>query len=370
MKGAKPKTASLRQNARAYLANKSRREVARLLGKNLPLPPAHQPRKPARIVNSWQDWERNLLGKITDRDFARQTGRRVRAVRAMRRYLKIAHFGGPVNHRWTRQQLILLGKYPDREVATRLNKTLLAVSSARFQQGIERFGGKVKPWSKREDKLLLRFGNTEMSRRTKRSVGAASARRMFLNLPRLVMRPWTLAEEALPGTMPDPVLAKKIGRTTEAVKTFRKKRGIPPFNRQRRWTDREDRVLKKYSRQEAVRRLQRPLHSIEYRLKQLNSNAPLGDTSRRWSKKEITLLGQHSDMALARRLRRTRSAVTSKRRELKIHSHAADVRPWTEEENSWLGKMSDAELAKKCGRVEAAVKHRRNQRRLYAFRAV
>jgi hypothetical protein len=40
-------------------------------------------------------------------------------------------------------------------------------------------------------------------------------------------RPWTAEELALVGTLPDDVVARRIGRTAEAVRAMRRKRGLP-----------------------------------------------------------------------------------------------------------------------------------------------
>jgi hypothetical protein len=46
---------------------------------------------------------------------------------------------------------------------------------------------------------------------------------------------WTAEEDALVGSMPDAELAKRLGRTFEAVGVRRRAKSIPPHRTDRRW---------------------------------------------------------------------------------------------------------------------------------------
>jgi hypothetical protein len=98
---------------------------------------------------------------------------------------------------------------------------------------------------------------------------------------------WTDDEIALLGTRTDAEIAKRIGRTVEAVRACRNALGIPP------------------------------------------SGPLLG----RWDPAELELLGTAPDYEIAKVLERKVSAVTQKRRKLHIPTFDSDFRKWTAEED-------------------------------------
>jgi hypothetical protein len=121
-------------------------------------------------------------------------------------------------------------------------------------------------------------------------------------------------------------VAKGLGRTVEAIKSRRQDKGIPCYHPMRRWTKAEDRILLSCAHeQEAAQRLDRPLHAVQYRRKQLRTGA-VGRRSRPWTPREIACLGKGSDVVVGRQLRRTFSAVRGKRHEMGILSHWARIR--------------------------------------------
>jgi hypothetical protein len=126
--------------------------------------------------------------------------------------------------------------------------------------------------------------------------------------------------------MPDPIVAKRLGRTVEAIKSRRNNKGIPCYHPMRRWTKAEDRILLSCAHeQEAAQRLDRPVDAIQYRRKQLRTGA-VGRRPRPWTPREIACLGKDSDVAVGRKLRRTFGAVHGKRIEMGILSHWARIR--------------------------------------------
>src|SRR5438105_15643485 len=118
-------------------------------------------------------------------------------------------------------------------------------------------------------------------------------------MPAKKPKPWTPAESAKLGKMPDSQFARRTGRTIKAVVGEREARGI---------------------------------------------GLPTG--RRRWTAREIPLLGQFSDMEVARRLRRNRSTVREQRVALGIAPLVARPRfkPWPYAQLRLLGKVPDEEL--------------------------
>jgi hypothetical protein len=59
-----------------------------------------------------------------------------------------------------------------------------------------------------------------------------------------VHRSWTPAEKELLGTMDDRRLARRLKRTVESVRGYRKQKGIPVFKRKTHaWTPEDDKIL-------------------------------------------------------------------------------------------------------------------------------
>ena len=229
-------------------------------------------------VQRWQKWEKELLGKISDRDFSSQTGRNLKAVRNMRCFLGIEHCGGPMTRLWKKRELRLLGKYPDREVARLIGRSHQSVRAARYAHGIKSFYGVARRWNRREDKLLERFNSAEVARRTARSLEAIRKRRQFLGLPPPPsFKTWSNTDLALLGTMPDSELAKRLNRTDCAVRYRRLKEGILPCNdpRYRRprpphpkaWSAADEALLGTMTDSELGRRIHRTTEAVKSRRK-------------------------------------------------------------------------------------------------------
>ena len=73
-----------------------------------------------------------MLGKATDAQVARRTGRSVTSVKARRLRLGIASS----RHRWAPEQDVLLGKFTDQILARRLGCTVKAIQARREALGI------------------------------------------------------------------------------------------------------------------------------------------------------------------------------------------------------------------------------------------
>ncbi len=155
--------------AQRYLAKKSPRDLFRILRQRAVAREKRRGRL-LRVSKWWEKWEIELLGKHSDEEVARQTGRLVSAVNKKRRKLRILMHNGPVK-RWNDWDRNLLGKCPDKEVAGRTGRTVEAVRCMRLLLGIERFGGLgLIKWRRRELKLLGKYPDAEVARRIGRTV--------------------------------------------------------------------------------------------------------------------------------------------------------------------------------------------------------
>src|SRR5690348_7838460 len=91
----------------------------------------------------------------------------------------------------------------------------------------------------------------ELARKLNRTLLAVRVKRQQLGIPlppsATPVRPWSKAQVALLGTLPDAVLAREIGRTPTAVAVLRCRRHVPPFGpRPHRWTTAELALLGRF----------------------------------------------------------------------------------------------------------------------------
>jgi hypothetical protein len=131
-------------------------------------------------------------------------------------------------------------------------------------------------------------------------------------------RAWPEEHLALLGTMPDSELARQLGKTENAVRIQRERRGIP------------------------------------------------NPSGHGWTEGELALLGILPDAEVARRTGRTPMAVTCKRCELGI-PHSGGWH-WTEEQLALLGTAPDEEIAARIGKTPGAVCAKRCLRGIPTFR--
>ena len=195
-------------------------------------------------------------------------------------------------------------------------------------------------------------------RKSDRQVRPAGGRRRQTAASRGSPRGWTVAEERLVGTMPDDVLARRIGRSRGAVEARRIKLKLPKVDlKQRPWTPKEDALLRNFSNQEIAGRTGRTVHSVENRRRRLGvpsrskpwrataSGEQTGRNAAFWTKKEEALLGTMPDERLAKMLGRSVKAV-------RAHRHARRIsmrKEWQPSDNKLLGKRPDRELARLRG---------------------
>ena len=226
----KTKAVDLKRKSRQYLAQKSEKDVARLL--RLRGQTVTRRKKTGRLLTAswfWQKWEIDLLGKHPDKETARRIGRKVSAVEAKRKRLHIPVFNGLKD--WQEWELQLLGNAPDMEVSRRTGRSALAVSSKRRKLRIVLVNGPHKPWRDWERKLLGKYSDPEVARRTGRTGVCVSSMRHYLGIKGFGApcgRPrWPQREIDLLGKLSDDDVARRTGRKRSAVYVMRRKLGIP-----------------------------------------------------------------------------------------------------------------------------------------------
>jgi len=231
--------------AKEYLAAKSSRDSARLLGRAVG-GRRRRLRRSYTFSNPWESWEIRLLGKHTDQEVGRLTGRRSSAVTVQRKKLGVKAFNPPAK-KWTAREDALLGRFPDAEVARRLGRTVVGVAfRRRLVLGIPNHHSKLRRWTPGEYSLLGTLPDAEVARRLGRSIEAVIGRR---NVRRIHSfdpehRAWTPAEDKLLGTLPDAELARRFDRPPGAVVNRRRRLGILSG---RLWTPAEDAILRTVS---------------------------------------------------------------------------------------------------------------------------
>ena len=95
--------------------------------------------------------------------------------------------------------------------------------------------GLMREWTPREDAMLGRISDVEVSSLTGRPLLGVRSRRLRLGIAaHAADRPfgwqrWTPEEDAVLGTAPDHVVAEALGRTTDAISMRRRYKGIDPY---------------------------------------------------------------------------------------------------------------------------------------------
>jgi hypothetical protein len=94
----------------------------------------------------WTKKEISLVGKITDAEIARRTGRAKFSVKSFRRKLGIPSVNPvPPTKAWTPKDDALMMRLSDKEVARRTGRTLSAVQYRRYlHERLDLTGGKVR----------------------------------------------------------------------------------------------------------------------------------------------------------------------------------------------------------------------------------
>ena len=254
------KNLKLIRAAGQYLARKSDKDIARLLrlrGARV----FHSKGTGRRLTASyyWKPWEIDLLGKHPDAETARRIGRGVPTVINKRKRLHIPIFDTKVR-RWQKWELRLLGKHPDVEVARRTGRAYLAIASKRRKLRITLAHGRIRLWKKWEKKLLGTCTDAEFARRTGRTYASARSMRRHLGIkciedprPRYRLPQWQFD---LLGKHSDAEIARRTGRNRDAISVWRRNLGIERFGgKQRRWTTKEDKLLRQSKTNEEIARL-------------------------------------------------------------------------------------------------------------------
>jgi len=290
---------------------------------------------------------------------------------------------------WTPAEDALLGKAVDSEVAEKLNRKLGAVRDRRKFLGKPAWNHTRPAYVEREprDHYTGLFANK--SDRELRALLGWSYRRIHTRRRQLAARKvrqrqpeWTPEEDALLGTMPDAVLARKLGRTAAAV---RARRGVKRIRVKKDWRPEDDKVLGTRKDREIAMLLGRHKANVAWRRKKLG--IPAKAKLRPWTAEEEALLGSKPDKELANLFGRTVLAVVMRRRALgrpkpdpqprvfkpcvatvpgKPNATAGNVKPgayyctWTVEEDALVGTMTDEEAARKLGCSVARVRRRRH----------
>ena len=172
---------------------------------------------------------------------------------------------------------------------------------------------------------------------------------------------WRPEEDKLLGTNSDATIAKKLGRTPDAIRTRRCALGIPLQHRigPGEWTRDEEKVLGTVSDAEAARILCRGERGVQLRRQSLGI-AAFAQKHRPWTSREDALLGAMPDRALAKKLRRPLQSIQIRRHRKGIHNSAPLRREWTQAEDHLLGTMPDEQLAKKLARPLSIIRKRRS----------
>jgi len=188
-----------------------------------------------------------------------------------------------------------------------------------------------KAWTKEEDALLGAIPDELLARKYGRTVEAVRARRHLRRIP-LPRREWRPEDDKILGTRPDAEIAERLGRVISAITYRRRQLGIISF--QKTASSGLAEKLAGMSDQQ-IARLLRKSHRLPKHVR------PARLASAKWSPREDELLGKWPDERLARFLGRTVKAVQIRRRVLRI-LYGKPSRRWTEEEV----RLLDPALAK------------------------
>ena len=181
-------------------------------------------------------------------------------------------------------------------------------------------------WSAKELALLGAAPDPEVAKRTGRSLDAVNKRRNSLGRAALTEGPrgartlfWNATDKALIGVLPDPEVAKRTGRSLMAVREGRRKLGRkavakgPRGERDYFWGAEEDATLRAMPAKDAAKQLNRSIESIYRRRRVLGIAADW-----RWTAEEDAIIRTTSVEEALRTLNRTIEAVRSRRKTLGV----------------------------------------------------
>jgi hypothetical protein len=213
-------------------------ELVRLMGhQGRKISIYRQRAKRLRAPNSYQKWEDALLGKMTDPEAARKTGRSINSINKRRNWLGIpAVYVYPEAIRpWTVEEIKLFGTMTDLKLARQLGRKKHQVVVKRLALKIPPFHHRrpSRSWKVSEIKLLGRFIDSEVARKIGCPQYTVRIKRIKLGIPACrpgpKYRKWTQAEDKLLGTMPDPKAGRQLKRSRGAVLARRKRQKIPAW---------------------------------------------------------------------------------------------------------------------------------------------
>jgi hypothetical protein len=222
---------------------------------------------------------------------------------------------------------------------------------------------RLKLWTPQEDALLGTERDEVIAGRMGRTAEAVRTRRRFLKIDLRApnYRPWTAKEESILGTVPDYDAARMLGRPERGVQLRRQSLGIPAFSKAPRpWTVQEEALLGKVADREVARRTGRALATVQLRrhLRGIPNPSPL---RRPWTEAEDAILGTMSDAAAAKQLGRAVRSVARRRYAKSIPDFSPKRKFWRPEEIKLLGTASDKEVARILGCDVRAVQTKRNR---------
>jgi len=290
---------------------------------------------------------------------------------------------------WTKAEDALLGTLTDRELAEKLHRTVDGVRDRRKSLGKPALGHAPQPlYMERVPRSHhARLFATKSDQELRGILGWSyrriqTRRRQLASRGKRKMAPeWSLEEDRMLGSNPDPTLARKIGRTVTSV---RGRRGVKRVRVKKDWRPEDDRVLGTRTDGEIALLLGRSVTNVAWRRKKLGIAAKAAP--RPWTPEEEALLGSKPDRELARAFGRTVIAVAARRIGLgrskpdsvyKIVRRAAPDSPgqpsagpgngarpasyctWTPEEDALLGQFSDQVVAERLGYPVTRVCRRR-----------
>jgi hypothetical protein len=184
--------------------------------------------------NRFQEWEDAFLGKMTDREAARKTGRSYASIRTRRLWLRIPMvYAHPAVRPWVAKEIKLLGTMTDKKLARELGREKHQVIAKRLSLKIPPFHHRrpARSWKASEIKLLGRFIDSEVARKIGCPQYTVCVKRIKLGIPARRPLPnyrkWTPAEDKLLGTMSDSKLSRRMNRSRFAVAARRKRQKIP-----------------------------------------------------------------------------------------------------------------------------------------------
>lgn len=169
---------------------------------------------------------------------------------------------------------------------------------------------------------------------------------------------WTEDEIALVGQLSDATVARRLGRSTGAVKRIRCKLGLPQVDAKlKRWTGAENALLGTMPDKAVAQQTHRKLEAVRAHRHALNIPGCPWSLAYRWTPEADALLGTIPDVEAAGRLRRDSKTVARRRAQLGIPRYRKPE--WPPEQDALLGTMSDVEVALKINRNMWSVYRRR-----------